>query len=481
MDQGAVDESKMTDPQGNTEHLYSDDECERNTVQGHTPVVREQETCRKRAKYEPPEVYTTIVWETEATAHGCLRAQESSATRSCRSHESFIEIEDDDESSTCEDDSHEEDASQKDDDNLDVNVKAYSVGLGITIGCFIQLSSLGANFVFTELHTTEQASIRFGSVFRNSLMWSVFTSSMGVFALFLLDCLVEASKSVSTLSQHNVKVFLQDYCQKLENYFGIGSLVGVFLSSIICDLALGFRTQSLHCVATLLLALIWLRIAIYCFVSDIEESAAVPPLDITVDDDTVASDLSDHLKKPLVVSPHLQRHKYNKIFWIVRSVSLMHGILIGLFIQFSSLGANQMMKLMSGGGGPPSHVLLVSWNTAISFSLLWSLVASLMGGCALFLMRNIIIMAWWVSDIHKDILQHMSQNVECYFSVGAMCGINIAWLATDLILGLEVHIYQSIITTVAAMAWCKIVSCWYGLDVLLPRESKTLEDEIFEV
>jgi hypothetical protein len=133
--------------------------------------------------------------------------------------------------------------------------------------------------------------------------------------------------------------------------------------------------------------------------------------------------------------------------------SLCLGLLVGFFIQASTLGANYLVVTVSG-----EDVMTTSKKDIVLFSLLWSLFTSGLAIVILAFLRNLVRVTYETdNEEQNDQLDDMILHMECRFVVGALIGVCTAWALTDLILGLSVQIVYSFLTLGVALAWCKLM------------------------
>lgn len=350
--------------------------------------------------------------------------------------------------------------------------KLYSLGLGLLVGCFIQFSSLGANFILTILFGKPCEVVK-NKIVAFSLGWSFFTSSMGILILILLvRCLVPTAWSTSLNSRRGSAMWQKYAIQKerngnddtpvilpekallyMECFFAFGALLGVCIAWTCTDLVLGFRAHMFHSLVTLVVAMVWCKV-IACFfgLNDIKRESEVnnelskPLLDETTDViEPTSEDIVEIPKTPFKLS------------------SLVLGLLVGCFIQLSSLGANFLISTRYGSAYNEKGITKedVFW-----FSFGWSFFTSAMGIGVLFLLRSIITTSYNVvmkqSQTNNKLTDRLTLHLEYFFSFGALIGVNVSWIVTDVVLGLEMHIWHSFATLVLALVWCKVVSCCFG-------------------
>jgi uncharacterized membrane protein len=150
------------------------------------------------------------------------------------------------------------------------------------------------------------------------------------------------------------------------------------------------------------------------------------------------------------------------------------GLLIGFFIQFSSLGASFLLDALYGGSSEhhnhdsSNSRLAISKKELLSFSLAWSFLFGTMGVMILLLLRELVLMVWQqqqqqakqqqVTVVVVEWMERLCLDLEFYFAVGCLLGVNVAWVLTDLGLGFKAHIIRSLLTLVAAAVWCKVLA-----------------------
>lgn len=325
--------------------------------------------------------------------------------------------------------------------------KTFSVLLGLLIGCFIQISSLAANYYLGNssssitdtveeeeggMMMTTTTSTTTAIVF--SVIWSFFTSTLGVIIMLSIR---------SMLLQQKHKIIV-------ECYFAAGALAGVCLAWMGTDIALGMHQHLIHSAFTMFLALLWCKILCQCFPVDTCDDTTTTTTGTTREDQ---EDCSDSLEELLLVQSSSSFQEDDKTVESilspcgVKTMGLFLGTLIGLFIQFSSMGANFFVHRLC--------------DNPVVFSLVWSFVTSTMGITVLLFIRILLAISWSGGAGDGKLLQRdhytLLLHVECFFAIGATLGLNFAWTLTDMALGLESHILQSFFTLLGTLIWCKLV------------------------
>ena len=127
--------------------------------------------------------------------------------------------------------------------------------------------------------------------------------------------------------------------------------------------------------------------------------------------------------------------------------SLFLGLLVGLFIQFSTLGANYLVIAVWG-----EDVLNASSKDIIAIGAIWSLFTSSIAIVILAFLRNVILASHRCDDMDNVLL-----HVECYFVVGALVGVCSSWAFTDYMLGMPRQIVYSVVTLALSLLWCRFM------------------------
>jgi hypothetical protein len=353
----------------------------------------------------------------------------------------------------------------------------HCIALGWLVGVFIQLSSLGGNVLMINHHhhalmdmTTATSSS--GGLGAFGWIWSVLTSTLGVVILCTLRGLLrvhhhrQACGCGGGSSGHNFGRgcrALERSLMRVEVYFAVGALFGVCMAWMGTDLLLGLP-HLLHSFLTLVGAVVWFFSMVRCLYNDEDEAD-------DEDDAAAASHCtnSEHSVERGWKEPLLSRFYHEgedsededgddvTAVQVGRTklYSLTMGAGIGLFIQFSSLGANFCLQELNLGLDDSSNL------STMPLSLLWSALTSTMGVVVLLLVRAIYIeiasssSAGCSSSIGA--IAMLLLHMECYFAIGAVVGLNLSWSVTDYLLALDTHYWQSLLTLVATLAWCKVV------------------------
>ena len=143
--------------------------------------------------------------------------------------------------------------------------RCCSIIIGFIIGCFIQCSTLGANFLMTTLYGKD---VYYTQGFIGvSLVWCFITSIMGVSVLLFLRSLVVTAFYATNSSRQDESTleakenFMINVIENIEQFFAVGSLVGVGCAWTVTDILLGMESHIYHSVLTIIIALVWCKFA----------------------------------------------------------------------------------------------------------------------------------------------------------------------------------------------------------------------------
>ena len=163
------------------------------------------------------------------------------------------------------------------------------------------------------------------------------------------------------------------------------------------------------------------------------------------------------------------------IFSRFKLSALLLGVLVGFFIQFSTLGANFLVIQIWG-----EDILNKSRNDIVCFSLLWSFFTSAMAIIILAFLRNIVTIAYLsVLKRSQGLVEELVLHLECRFVVGALVGVCTAWTITDALMGMQAQIIYSVATLCIALVWCRIMmQCVRGNTET--TKNKAIEQELDE-
>lgn len=346
----------------------------------------------------------------------------------------------------------------------------FSIIFGVVVGCFIQASSLGANYVLLVLlgHNLQELSNHKTEIISFSLAWSFMTSLMGTFVLFVVRSLVRSA--VNGLNHNNVASGRPIVAFKsaslvanLEFPFAFGALAGVCLSWAAIDFTLGLRDYASNSLLTLAFA--FLSKGVF------ESWIFNTPTEDDVDCDNVFVD-----EKPLLESSEKGPLDENiKVLKEFKYKGMTTGLLVGFFIQFSSLGASFLVNALSRGKDLSSPITMTR-EGLLMFSLGWSFVFGTMGVAILLFLRMLVGLVCdhilsqnqgTNADVEdeEEMVDGWSISLEFFFAAGCLVGVNVAWLITDVALGLNALIWRSLGTLAVATIWFVFLARSFGFQL----------------
>lgn len=267
--------------------------------------------------------------------------------------------------------------------------------IGLITGCFIQFASLGARFLLTAISLkSDDLVISRQNLVELTLGWSFITSTMGVGILYGIG---------SQMSRGNKSEKVEGWRNSMELAFAVGALSSVCLAWTVTDFLLKVPNHATESVLIWLGAIAWAKVG--SVLSNYWSSRSDP-------------EELDELRESLLKTIEEEEQEGEAC----RMTNLVNGLLVGCFIQFSSLGANFLLQAIFQNGiksvsGKLSHEVVL-------FSLGWAVVTSAMGVSVLILMRNIL-----------RTVSAATVKMESSYSMGAILGVNLSWILTDCLLG----------------------------------------------
>ena len=156
--------------------------------------------------------------------------------------------------------------------------------------------------------------------------------------------------------------------------------------------------------------------------------------------------------------PLLQQKKAKSLdeslFRSFKMSSLCLGVIVGFFIQASTLGANYLVITVWG-----EDVMHTSKRDIVYFSLIWSLFTSSLAIVILSFLRSLVRSTYETDNEQvNEKLDDMILHMECRFFADAFAGDCSAWALTDVILGMSVQIVYSLATLGVALAYLQYKS-----------------------
>jgi hypothetical protein len=343
----------------------------------------------------------------------------------------------------------------------------YNVLLGFLIGCFIQSSSLGANYVLTVLYGRdyEQLQEHHNTIMMVSFIWSLLTSSMGIFVILFVRSFLQQTIPHNATLEKTMTLWTMEYS------FAFGALTGVCLAWFATDILLGFQAHAFHSLLTLFFAMS-AKLLLSCTTSshsNINNTLTTQDGELEHNEESFFSKDHKSLSEPLLVpvrisslpSPPSPNLTWRRIHFQFKVYGITLGCLIGFFIQMSSLGASFLLDTFTGHVGPTSSTDNLESEGLMVFSLGWSFVFGTMGVLVLLVLRRLL--TFVCTHVSERLTHKLGLLLEFYFAVGSLIGINLAWVLTYLGLGLHSHVSSSLLTLGTAIVWCHMLAyCFFS-------------------
>jgi hypothetical protein len=134
--------------------------------------------------------------------------------------------------------------------------------LGILVGAFIYLSTLGAEFVAVMVWGRDILDKNASDMLIFSLLWNLLTTSIALLVLAALRIVVSSvfiAAVGETRSAENVKDIAGELLSYIEGRFAVGALGGICVCWNVTNLALGMRPQVIQSCVILVVACLWCR------------------------------------------------------------------------------------------------------------------------------------------------------------------------------------------------------------------------------
>jgi hypothetical protein len=173
------------------------------------------------------------------------------------------------------------------------------------------------------------------------------------------------------------------------------------------------------------------------------------------------------------------------LFGAFKTHSLIIGLLIGFFVQFSTLGANFLVIALW-----EDNILARSKTEVVLLSLLWSGFTSFMAILTLGFLRSVITIVFRATIPPEQrgpnmdaILEEVVLHLECRFVIGALVGVCSAWTVMDVFLGMNFQVLFSLATLALSLLWCKVMMQCFTKDErsLINTSNKKEEDPVMVV
>lgn len=134
---------------------------------------------------------------------------------------------------------------------------------------------------------------------------------------------------------------------------------------------------------------------------------------------------------------------------------LLLGILIGFFIQVSTVGASFLTNLPWAKGSSDQNVAV--------YALAWSVITASASCGVMMIFRSFVEITFNLTFgnrlandhvTHDRLLDELVWHFECYFSLGVLISVTMAWVATSIFLGMPSTFIDICITIALPVFWC---------------------------
>ncbi|CAB9530217.1 expressed unknown protein [Seminavis robusta] len=134
---------------------------------------------------------------------------------------------------------------------------------------------------------------------------------------------------------------------------------------------------------------------------------------------------------------------------------LILGVLIGFFIQVSTIGASFLTNLPWAKGTSDQHIAV--------YALVWSIITATASCGVMMIFRSFVEITFNLTFgralaydpiKHDQILDELVWYFECYFSLGVLISVTLAWVATSFVLGMPTTLIDLGITIALPVFWC---------------------------
>ena len=145
-------------------------------------------------------------------------------------------------------------------------------------------------------------------------------------------------------------------------------------------------------------------------------------------------------------TPMLGRLKYS---------CLILGVLIGFFIQVSTIGASFLTNLPWAKGSSDQNIAM--------YALAWSVITATASCGVMMIFRSFVEITFNLTFgrtlnydpvRHDRVLDELVWYFECYFSLGVLISVTLAWVATSFVLGMPSTLIDIGITIALPVFWC---------------------------
>jgi len=134
---------------------------------------------------------------------------------------------------------------------------------------------------------------------------------------------------------------------------------------------------------------------------------------------------------------------------------LVLGLLIGFFIQVSTIGASFLTNL--------PWAKLASGHSIAMYALVWSAITATASCGVMMVFRSFLEVAFHLTfgrtlnyspATHDHVLDELVWYFESYFSLGVLVSVTLAWIATSFVLGTPTTLIDLVVTVALPVFWC---------------------------
>jgi hypothetical protein len=173
-------------------------------------------------------------------------------------------------------------------------------------------------------------------------------------------------------------------------------------------------------------------------------------------------DATSDVNEPLIAAGDAEEGDHRiqeKALFRFKFASLLLGLLVGFFYQFSALGMKYLIITIWG-----EDVVTKSKTTTFVFSLFGSFLLSAMTFASLGFLRNLVAITYSAiggrsKDLSEEIVLHMNYG----FIVGAVGGLSLFWTMEAVLWGTRAQtVYSLVALLVVAFFWYKIMMMYFA-------------------
>jgi hypothetical protein len=443
----------MSDPEGNIDGLIQPGEMEDNPTRTIDQEDHQEKEAASAEEVIPFVVYTAIPHESVAVSTAPLEPEETGP----------------------QDNTHAQCDSAVGQSLSNVkqilhSCKYYSLTLGAVIGAFIQLSCMGAFFLYNastkrgELPNVLHLNGTRNQIIFFSLVWSGLTSAIGFWILLVLSALFQWAQKATGAPSHEA------FLLHMELNVATGAVVGVSLAWTAKNYMLGGNVFFWQSLFTFGAALVY-AVAAKHFVLRSEENML-----LVCDNNNeyrneielgspLESKSNNDLSRPLLEVNSTPKSGARNSSRMVKIFSLLLGFLIGCLIQVSCLVAHYLLfdvhYFKNNGTDEASQA--PTKEQAMLVCMVWDMLTSSLGIATLLLVRRLLFLHWSTGRSRTAVFDNLTQaesavlnHFESFFALGTLAGVNLCWIVTDLLLGIRFVYGTSFVTLGAFLLWCWI-------------------------